>query len=413
MKNHELVKSTLNVINWERFEMTLIASACSAAFLFGISACGGGEGLANAAPAAQTQVTTLAVVDTQPAPTNTTLPDKVNAVTPAQNATVPTANANVDPLLVASGSPSLAGAKSVPPAASVAAGPTLEGCPLFPANNIMNQPIDTAPVHANSAAFITSIGAAKGAKADFGSGTYLGGPIGINYNVVTGTQPKVPVVFEIAGESDAGPYPIAPDALVEGGDSSTGDRHVIVLDKSNCKLYETFNSFKQPDNSWTAYSGAIFDLASNALRPDGWTSSDAAGYAILPALVRYDEVASGEINHALRFTVPRTSRRYVWPATHFASTSTDPTLPDMGLRFRLKADVDISGFHPQMQVILRALKKYGMVLADNGQSWFISGVPDDRWDNTMLRQMSRITGNMFEAVDVSSKMVNPRSGQSK
>jgi hypothetical protein len=416
MKNHELVKSPLKVINWERLEMTLIASACSAAFLFGISACGGGGGFANAAPAVDTpQVTTVALVSNQPTQSNTTSSVTATAAPRSQPTLQPIAQptATADPVVIASGSPSLAGAKSLPLAPPVAAGPSLEGCPLFPANNIMNQPIDTAPVHANSAAFIATIGATRGAKADFGSGTYLGGPIGINYNVVTSSQPKVPVVFEIAGESDPGPYPIAPDALVEGGDASTGDRHVLVLDKTNCKLYETFNSFKQPDNSWTAYSGAVFDLTSNALRPDGWTSSDAAGYAILPALVRYDEVASGEINHALRFTVPRTSRRYVWPATHFASTSTDPALPDMGLRFRLKADVDISGFHPQMQVILRALKKYGMVLADNGQSWFISGAPDDRWDNTMLRQMSRITGNMFEAVDVSSKMINPRSGQSK
>jgi hypothetical protein len=294
-----------------------------------------------------------------------------------------------------------------------AAGPTLQGCPLFPSDNILNQPIDAAPVHANSTQFVASIGATLKARADFGSGLYNGAPIGIPVNVVDSAQLKVPVVFDIPDESETGPYPIPPAAKIEGGEASAGDRHVIVLDKSACRLYETYSSYKQADNSWTAYSGAIFDLNSNALRPDRWTSADAAGLAIAPALVRYDEVASGEIKHALRFTVPRTAKRYVWPATHYASSSTDLALPDMGLRFRLKADFDISGFDPSIQVILTALKKYGMVLADNGAPWFISGEPDERWNNDLLAQLRTVPGSAFEAVDVSSKMVSPRSGQAK
>jgi hypothetical protein len=292
-------------------------------------------------------------------------------------------------------------------------GPTLHGCPLFPSDNILNQPIDTAPVHPNSAQFVASIGSALKAKADFGSGLYNGAPIGIPVNVVDNTQPKVAVVFDIPDESEPGPYPIPPSAKIEGGEASAGDRHVIVLDKSACRLYEIFSSYKQIDNSWTAYSGALFDLNSNALRPDRWTSADAAGLAIAPALVRYDEVASGEIKHALRFTVPKTAKRYVWPATHYASSSTDLALPDMGLRFRLKADFDISGFDPSIRVILTALKKYGMILADNGAPWFIRGEPDDRWNNDLLAQLRNVPGSAFEAVDVSSKMVTARSGQSK
>jgi hypothetical protein len=298
-------------------------------------------------------------------------------------------------------------------APKAALGPTLEGCPLFPSDNILNQPIDTAPIHANSALYVASIGASSNAKADFGSGLYNGAPVGIPINLVDSSQEKVPVVFEISDESDPGPYPIAATARIEGGDASTGDRHVVVLDKSACKLYEMGTSYKQAGNSWTAYSGAIFDLTSNGLRTDTWTSADAAGLAIAPALVRYDEVASGEIKHALRFTVPKTAKRYVWPATHYASSATDAALPAMGLRFRLKADFDISTFDPSIQVILKALKKYGMSLADNGSPWFISGEPDERWNNDLLAQLRRVPGSAFEAVDLSSKMIGARSGQSK
>ncbi len=290
----------------------------------------------------------------------------------------------------------------------------IDGCPMFPADHILNQKIDDAPLHPNSAAYIASIGATAKLKADFGAGLYEGSPIGIPFVTVSQNQPKVPTVFEISGESDPGPYPIPPDAPVEGVvRAPDGDRHVIILDKSNCNVYEMFASQKQADNSWKAYSGAIFDLRSNALRPDTWTSADAAGLAILPSLARYEDVASGEIRRAIRFTASVTANRYIWPATHKASNRSDVGLPPMGLRVRLKADYDISGFGSQAKVILTALKRYGMVLADNGAPWFMSGIPDDRWDNTQLQSLRSIPGSAFEAVDVSSRMIDSRSAQSR
>ncbi len=289
----------------------------------------------------------------------------------------------------------------------------IDGCPPFPPDHILNQRIDNAPVHANSDAFIASIGLTQVLKADFGSGTYNGAPIGIPYIAVDKDQPKVPMIFEIVAESDPGPYPFPPNAPIEGGENHTGDRHVIVLDKSSCTLYETFSSYKQPDNSWKAYSGAKFDLNSNNLRPIGWTSSDAAGLAILPSLVRYEDVIQGEFRRTIRFTAPKTAKRYVWPATHQASPHLDAALPPMGLRVRLKADYNIERFGPQAKIILTALKRYGMILADNGGPWFITGIPDPRWDNRQLMQLRTIPGSAFEAVDVSNRMIHPRSGQSR
>ena len=282
------------------------------------------------------------------------------------------------------------------------------GCAVFPADNIWNVPIDALPVDANSAAYIATIGASTGMHADFGSGTWEGGPIGIPFVNVPGTQPNVTINFiAYPGESDPGPYPIPPDAPVEWG----SDHHVLVIETGNCVLYELYHAVYQPDGSWNADSGAIFPLNSNALRPDGWTSADAAGLPIFPGLVRYDEVAAGEIRHALRFTVPETRRAYVWPARHFASELTGTQYPPMGQRFRLKADVNISSFSTEVQVILRALKKYGMIVADNGAAWYLSGAPDERWNNDDLAELSRIHGSDFEAVDVSSLMVDPDSGQ--
>jgi len=290
-------------------------------------------------------------------------------------------------------------------------GPTLAGCPIFPANNVWNVRVDQLPVDANSSAYIATIGASKKVHPDFGSGTWDGGPIGIPYCIVPGSQPRVPISFEYADESDPGPYPLPPDAPIEGGSQSTGDRHVLVLDRDNCTLYETFSSYPQPNGSWTAGSGAVFSLRSHALRPNGWTSADAAGLPILPGLVRFDEVASGEIRHALRFTVPQTRSAFVWPARHYASSLTGLSYPPMGQRFRLKAAVDISRFSAEVQVILRALKSYGMFLADNGSAWYISGVPDPRWNNDRLvSELGQITGSDFEAVDESSLMVDPNSG---
>jgi hypothetical protein len=289
--------------------------------------------------------------------------------------------------------------------------PQVAGCGVFPADNVWNVPVDTLPLDANSASYVATIGANNYVHPDFGSGTWNGEPIGIPYVDVPGTQPRVSVTFDYDDESDPGPYPIPPDAPIEGGSDSEGDRHVLVIDRNSCILYELFYAFPQPDGSWHAGSGAIFDLKSNALRPADWTSADAAGLPILPGLVRYEEVAEGEIRHALRFTAPQTRRAYVWPARHYASHLTGAQYPPMGQRFRLRAGFDVSGFSPEVQVILRALKEYGMMLADNGAPWYISGVPDERWDNDVLLELRQLHGSDFAAVDTSSLMVDPDSGQ--
>jgi hypothetical protein len=296
---------------------------------------------------------------------------------------------------------------------SIASSPVISGCPVFPANNVWNTPITNLPVDPNSANYITGIGADTGLHPDFGSGTWDGFPIGIPYTTVPSNQPKVPVTFDINSESDPGPYPIPPNAPVEG-DPASGDRHVLVIQQGACKLYETWDSLKNPDNSWNAGSGAIFDLTSNALRPAGWTSADAAGLPIFPGLFRYDEVASGAINHALRFTINNTRTSYIWPARHQAGASSNPNYPPMGQRFRLKANFDISGYPPDLKVILTALKTYGMFVADNGSNWYLSGAPDERWDNdTLVGWLSKVKGSNFEAVDESSLMLNSNSAQAK
>jgi hypothetical protein len=291
-------------------------------------------------------------------------------------------------------------------------GPTLAGCPVCPSNNVWNTPVDSLPVDPDSTSYITTIGASTGVHPDFGSGTWEGAPMGIPYTTVSRNQPKVAVTFDYSDESDPGPYPIPPDAPIEGGNQSAGDRHVLILDRDNCVLYETFSSYPQPDGSWQVGSGAIFDLRSNGLRPSGWTSADAAGLPILPGLARYDEVAAGEILHALRFTAPQTRKAFRWPARHYASSLTASNYPPMGQRFRLKASFDISTFSAEVQVILRALKKYGMILADNGSAWYISGAPDPGWnDDALVNQLKLVKGSDFEAVDESSLMLNVDSGQ--
>lgn len=271
--------------------------------------------------------------------------------------------------------------------------------------------MDTLPVDPNSTAYIDTIGADSGFHMDFGSGIWDGGPIGIPFVTVTGSQPKVGVSFTWPGESDPGPYPIPADPPIEGGPASDGDRHVIVIDTTHCILYETYNSWPQPDGSWEADSGAVYDLNSNALRHDGWTSADAAGLPIFPGLVRYEEVASGRIDHALRFTAPQTRQAYIWPARHYASSLTGLQYPPMGQRFRLKSGYDISGFSPAAQVIARAMQEYGIILADNGSAWYVSGAPDENWDNDVLHELDVLTGADFEAVDVSSLRIDPNSGQ--
>lgn len=293
----------------------------------------------------------------------------------------------------------------------VSHGGTVTGCPVLPADNIWNTPIDTLPVHPNSGLYINTIGAGTAFHPDFGSGTWNGGPIGIPFITVGSGQPMVTVTFDYDDESDPGPYPIPPNAPIEGGSGSTGDRHVLVIDTDSCILYELYYAFPQPNGSWHAGSGAIYNLDSNALRPDTWTSADAAGLPIFPGLIRYEEILEGEITHAIRFTAPQTRKAYVWPARHYASSLTGIQYPPMGQRFRLKAGFDTSGYSPEVQIILRAMKKYGIILADNGSSWFISGAPDERWDNDILRELKTVYGSDFEAVDVSSLKIDPDSGQ--
>jgi hypothetical protein len=275
--------------------------------------------------------------------------------------------------------------------------PTTPRCPVFPKSNAWNQRIDSRPVAASSAQIVNSIGAGTGLHADFGSGLWEGAPIGIPITVVGRRQPKSRVSFEYADESDRGPYPIPRNVRIEGGRSSTGDRHALIVDRSSCRLYELYALYPQ-GRGWRAGSGAIWSLRSNKLRPAGWTSADAAGLPILPGLARYDEVKRGVINHALRFTVQRTRRAYVFPARHFASDSNDPSLPAMGLRLRLKASFDVSGFPRQARIILIALKRYGMLVADNGSSWYITGAPDPRWSNDQLHTLGRVKGSDFEVV---------------
>jgi hypothetical protein len=289
--------------------------------------------------------------------------------------------------------------------ASVAplSGQVAAGCAVFPANNVWNQPVDHLRVDPNSAAYVATIGTGHYLHPDFSAG---GG--GIPYVVVPGSQPKVPILFGSgATESDPGPYPVPPTAPIELG----GDRHVLVLEKTNCILYEMFYSSLQPGGSWIASSGAKFDLKSNGLRPAGWTSADAAGLPIFPGLVRYEEVAAGVINHAIRMTAPHTRNQYIWPARHRASSLTGTQYPPMGQRFRLKAGFDITPYPADVQVILTALKKYGAILADNGAAWYLTGAPDPRWNDDTLHTLQKIYGSNMEAVNESGLMVDPDSAE--
>jgi len=288
---------------------------------------------------------------------------------------------------------------------------TIGGCPIFPANNIWNYDISRLPVHAYSSNYVSAIVLTSHLHPDFRAGLFYGVPIGFPYVVVPGSQPSVPVSFGYAGESDPGPYPIPLNAPIEGGSQSSGDRHVLAVDRGNCKLYEMYSSYPQSNSSWRAGSGAVWNLNSNALRPATWTSADAAGLPILPGLVNYDEVAAGVITHALRFTVNATQNTFLWPARHQASSSSNPNLPPMGLRLRLKASVNISSFSRTNQIILTALKHYGMLVADNGSSWYVSGTADNRWNNDDLHALNTIPGSDFEAVDESMLQMNPNSAQ--
>jgi hypothetical protein len=290
-----------------------------------------------------------------------------------------------------------AAAALLAPTAPAAPLPDAPDCPVFPASSVWNKPVNKLPRHKNSAAIVKAIGARLHVHADFGSGLWDGGPIGIPITVVGSAQPTSSVSFHYDEESDPGPYPIPPDVQIEGGPDADGDRHAIVVERDSCTLYELFDLHP----AWEAGSGAIWNLRSNALRPRGWTSADAAGLPILPGLARYDEVARGVIDHALRFTVRRSRRAYVYPARHFASSSTNPNLPPMGLRLRLRANFPVASFPPQARVVLRALKRYGMIVADNGSSWYISGAPDPRWSNDQLHSLHRVRGSDFRVVNTS------------
>jgi hypothetical protein len=279
------------------------------------------------------------------------------------------------------------------PAAQALRIPGAPRCEIFPKTNAWNRRVDTLPVAPNSDAIIRSIGADTGLHPDFGSGLYGGGRIGIPFDVVRKSTPRSRVTFDYADESDKGPYPIPRGVHIESG----GDRHALLVDRDACRLYELY-ALQRTTRGWHAGSGAIWSLRSNRLRPAGWTSADAAGLPIFPGLARYDEVARGVIDHALRFTVERTRRAYIAPARHYASTLTDSDLPPMGLRVRLKAAFDVSTFPRQARVVLTALKRYGMLVADNGSSWYISGAPDRRWNNDDLRTLGRVKGSNFEVL---------------
>jgi hypothetical protein len=302
---------------------------------------------------------------------------------------------------------------AVAPAAPAAGAPSLaaSGCPLFPSDSVWHAPVSRLPVHPRSRAYLAAMGPGAGIHADFGSGTWEGGPIGIPVAVVPPGQPKVPVRFGYAAESDPGPYPIPPDAPVEGGPDAAGDRHVLVVQAGSCRLYELFDAHRD-GAGWRAGSGAVFDLRSNRLRPAGWTSADAAGLPILAGLVRYEEVAGGRVDHAIRVTVDRSQAAYLWPARHQAGQA-GASLPPMGLRLRLRAGVDIGGFPSQARVILQAMRTYGLVVADNGAAGFIGGVPDERWDNDALHQLGRVTLADFEAVDTAPLRISAASGAAR
>jgi hypothetical protein len=281
----------------------------------------------------------------------------------------------------------------------IGSGPRIGGCPVFPADNAWNQPIADAPLHPDSAAIIARIQSIGGdfLHPDFGENP----DSGIPYVVVPPDQPLMPVTFTRYGdESDPGPYPIPADAPIEGGPSATGDRHVIVVRQGTCDVFELANAFPRAGGAqWAAGVGARFDLTSNALRPLGWTSADAAGLPIVAGLVRHDEVAAGRIEHAIRITFAQTRRGYVLPATHFASSRTDPLLPPMGLRLRLRAGYDVSALSGQARVIAEAMQRYGVIVADNGSNWFFQGAWSPGWNDDDLNQLKAISGNEFEVVD--------------
>ena len=322
---------------------------------------------------------------------STTSTTSTSSTTTSTTTTSATTTASAAPATPAQPATAPAPARPAPQAgAPPTAAPVCASCRLFPADSPWNQDISRLPLHPRSAAWVASVGLERNVHPD------VGRQYGIPYVEVPANQPRVPITFEYADESDPGPYPIPPDAPIEGG----SDRHILVLDRQSCRLWEVFAAeTSDGGRSWRAGSGATWDLRSNALRPEGWTSADAAGLPILPGLIRHDEVAAGRIEHALRFTARRTQRAYISPARHYASSITDPDVPPMGARFRLRGDYDCGRFAPTARVVCVALQRYGMLLADNGSDWFVTGAPDPRWDDTALNQLKQIPGSAFEVVD--------------
>ena len=302
----------------------------------------------------------------------------------------------------------------------VAAGPAAAGtpvpgapnCAMYPSDNVWNTDISGLPVDSHSAAWLSSMGGTTHLHPDFGPSGIPAVPYGIPYTVVSPLTPKVSLTFDYAGESDPGPYPFSASTPIEGGAGSTGDRHALMVDPSSCTLYELYDARYIPTGS-TAGSGAIWNLRSNALRPTGWTSADAAGLPILPGLLRYDEVVSGSVTHAIRMTAQTTDTSYLWPARHEAGSASNAALPPMGARFRLKADYDISGYSPEAQVVLRAMRHYGLILADNGSNWYFGGTADPAWPASLVDELKQVPAGAFDAVDESTLIINPDSGQAR
>ncbi|HXX91401.1 MAG TPA: hypothetical protein VEI83_14375 [Acidimicrobiales bacterium] len=291
--------------------------------------------------------------------------------------------------------------------------PGAPGCPMFPADNVWNTDISTLPVDPHSAAWTASMAASTtNLHPDFGPSGDPANPYGMPFTVVPAGHPFVPVAFDYADESDPGPYPLGADTPIEGGQDATGDRHAIMVDPSTCTLFELYDATYSPGGS-TAGSGAIWNLRSDALRPATWTSADAAGLPILPGILRYDEVLAGNVTHAIRMTAESTDTSFIWPARHEAGARSDPSLPPMGARFRLRASFDISGYSPQAQVILRAMQHYGLILADNGSNWYFGGSADPNWPQSLVDELKTVPASAFDAVDESSLMVSPDSGQAR
>jgi hypothetical protein len=288
-------------------------------------------------------------------------------------------------------------ALALPAPAAASSLPGAPHCKVFPRDNAFNQRVDSLPVAPDSARIVSSIGLEDGLHPDFGSGTYQGRPIGIPFDIVSRRTHRSPLSFDYADESDRVGYPIPKNVHIEGGAGADGDRHALLVDRDSCRLYELY-ALERSGGGWHAGSGATWRLRSNRVRHAGWTSADAAGLPILPGLARYDEVRRGRIDHALRFTVSETRNAFVFPARHFASSLSDPALPRMGERLRLKSGVDISHYPRQARIVLQALKTYGMLVADNGSDWYISGAPSSGWDNDALHSLGGIHGADFEVV---------------